>query len=186
MEDVITRQFKLFRAENQEERRIGFTQDALARIAVLHKAWRSIRESIDALEIKEPYPAMPRSRREGLWTNEAVFDEASGRTYRVDVKIDDEVYVHVHDLATKVLGGNLSVIVASHDFDEVRVTIHQNHSLKDGELIIAGDRCFENLRKSFLESPVPVPVDWIGTPFESHIHKKVIRRVLPTIETLPK
>lgn len=183
MTDVSKRDFKLFKAENQEDRRIGFSANSLARIDVLRKAWHIVRESIDDLCLKQPYPAMDRLRREGLWTNESVFCETSGSIYMVDVKIDDGTYVHVKDKIKS--HWTLSLVIDTLDFDAVRVTTHKAHRLSAGELISDGDHFIKN-PKHFSEEPAPVPPEWIGQPFEPILHVRVIRRVPPTIEALPE
>lgn len=180
VKDVLVREYRMFEAENQEPRRIGFDADALARIAVLRKAWESIRKSVDDLGIHKPYPAMKRNRREGLWTNESVFDEESGSIYQVDVKIDDATYVHVKDKTKR--NWSLSMEIDSANFSDIRVTFNRAHRLVAHELIEAGD--FIPVTTNLRPDRLPVNNEWIGQQFDIDSHGTIMRRVPPTIETL--
>lgn len=184
MSEEMTRQYRLFETEN-EGRRLGFEPNSLARIQVLRKQWPIMRQAIYDLELTERYPVVRFNSYQGLWTMESVFDEKSMSTYLVDVKITDEDHVQVSDKTRR--NWSLSVLMESTHFEDVQVTFHPAIQLIEGEIIRAGDRYYPaKPADSLIVEPVDVAPEWVGQIFSVELHRKIKRKIAPTVVSLQR
>lgn len=178
-DDISTqRVYRLFQTE-EYGRRIGFSHNALARLAVLRNTWTQMNQAIMELGLQEPYPAMPRNPSyQDVRSQEWLWDESLQTRYECRVVISNDTYVTVTDLVTPK-GMRLSVALDSPDYEDVHVTSYRSKALAPGEIITEGDR--QAIKTEFGTESEAVPGELIGLVYVPENHGRIVRTQAPTV-----
>lgn len=166
-------------------KRVGFEIYTLSRINVLRDAWKNIAKAISDLELTPPESRFPRqSSYEQVRSKDWIFHEELGKFCEGSLTVSDDTYVSVEDPARK--GCRLSVMIDSSNFEDVQVTIYQPFNLESGDVIQAGDLHLKQPihPKSIVRESEPVPLEWVGQPFDKEVHGLVKRRTKASITRL--
>lgn len=146
---------------------------------------KNIADAISDLELTPPEPRFPRQLSyEEVRSKDWMYHEELGKLREGNIMVSDETYVSVEDPTRK--GWWLSVMIDSTNFEDVQVTTYQPFNLESGDVIQAEDL---RLKQPIHPEPImrerePIPLEWIGQPFDKEVHGSVKRQTKASVTPL--